>query len=127
MDNRLIEPKRTLEVCKIDGAGIIRHIWITIASSTPYYLREIVIRMWWDNEEHPSVEVPIGDFFGVGHAIAVNYWSLPLSMGPRDGKGFNCFFPMPFSTNARIEIVNEGEPNAILIERTSSSKIKTIY
>jgi len=109
MDNRLIEPKRTLEVCNIDGTGIIRHIWITIASSTPHYLREIVIRMWWDNEEHPSVEVPIGDFFGVGHAIAVNYWSLPLSMGPRDGKGFNCFFPMPFSTNARIEIVNEGD------------------
>ena len=63
--------------------------------------------MWWDNEKNPSVEVPIGDFFGIGHGKTVNFWSLPLSMGPNDGKGFNCFFPMPFSQRARIEIINE--------------------
>jgi hypothetical protein len=85
------------EICNIEGAGMIKHIWMTIASGDPYYLRKAVIRMWWDNEEHPSVECPIGDFFGVGHAKTANFWSLPLSMGPEDGKGFNCFFPMPFS------------------------------
>jgi len=95
------------EICNIEGAGMIKHIWMTIASGDPFYLRKTVIRMWWDNEEHPSVECPIGDFFGVGHAKTVNFWSLPLSMGPEDGKGFNCFFPMPFSERARIEIENE--------------------
>ncbi|MFW9824073.1 MAG: glycoside hydrolase family 172 protein, partial [Candidatus Thorarchaeota archaeon] len=79
--------------------------------SDAYYLRKILIRMWWDDEESPSVECPIGDFFGIGHSKAVNFWSLPLSMGPRDGKGFNCFFPMPFSKGARIEIENQAEVN----------------
>ncbi len=97
------------EICNIEGAGMIKHIWMTIASGDPYYLRKTVIRMWWDNEEHPSVECPIGDFFGVGHAKTANFWSLPLSMGPEDGKGFNCFFPMPFSKRARIEIENESD------------------
>ncbi len=97
------------EICNIEGAGMIKHIWMTIASGDPYYLRKTVIRMWWDNEEHPSVECPIGDFFGLGHAKTVNFWSLPLSMGPEDGKGFNCFFPMPFSERARIEIENESD------------------
>lgn len=109
MDNVLIEPKSKHEVSNINRAGIIKHIWMTILSSDPDYLRKFVIRMWWDNEENPSVECPVGDFFGIGHGKTVNFWSLPFSMGPRDGKGFNCFFPMPFSTNARIELENESE------------------
>ncbi|MHA1688126.1 MAG: glycoside hydrolase family 172 protein [Promethearchaeota archaeon] len=93
-------------VCNIEGAGCIKHIWMTMASPDPYYLRKVLIRMWWDGEENPSVECPIGDFFGVGHSKCVNFWSLPLAMGPQDGKGFNCWFPMPYSQNARIEIEN---------------------
>lgn len=106
-DFNFIKPKQKHNICDINGAGIIRHIWMTLASSDPYYLRKIVIRMRWDDEPEPSVECPIGDFFGVGHGKSVNYWSLPLSMGPQDGKGFNCFFPMPFSKSAKIEVENE--------------------
>lgn len=102
-----INPMDKQILCNIRGAGIIRHIWMTLASRDPLYLRKVIIRMWWDNEDHPSVECPIGDFFGVGHAKSVNFWSLPLSMGPEDGKGFNCWFPMPFAKNAKIEINNE--------------------
>ncbi len=108
-DNVIVPPNEKHEICNISGAGNIRHVWMTLASADPFYLRKIILRMWWDNEEHPSVEVPIGDFFGVGHSKTVNYWSLPLSMGPEDGKGFNCWFPMPFSKNARIEVENQTE------------------
>jgi hypothetical protein len=55
------------------------------------------------------VEAPIGDFFGIGHAIVKNFWSLPLSMSPQDGLGFNCFFPMPFAQRARLEVTNEAQ------------------
>ncbi len=108
-DFTFIKTKQKYVICDIKGAGIIRHIWMTLACSDPFYLRKAVIRIWWDDEPEPSVECPIGDFFGVGHAKAVNYWSMPLSMGPQDGKGFNCFFPMPFSKGAKIEVENETD------------------
>ncbi len=119
-DNIIINSKFKFELCNIHGSGILRHIWTTFAPTTalssngkensdPYYLRKIIIRMWWDDEINPSVECPIGDFFGIGHAQSVNFWSLPLSMSPRDGKGFNSFWPMPFARNARIEVENESD------------------
>lgn len=114
MDNVQINPHDKYKVCDIDGAGIVKHIWMTIANSEENYLRKLIIRIWWDNEEHPSVEAPIGDFFGIGHAKTTNFWSVPFSNGPEDGKGFNCFFPMPFSEHARIEVENESETLTIL-------------
>jgi hypothetical protein len=113
IDTITMGPGEKHEVCYIKGAGCIKHIWMTLASEEPYYLREVIIRMWWDDEVNPSIECPIGDFFGVGHSKMVNYWSLPLSMGPQDGKGFNCWFPMPFSKSARIEVENETKNNFI--------------
>jgi hypothetical protein len=114
MDNIQVEPHSKYEICDIKGAGIIKHIWMTIANSESDYLRKLVLRIWWDNEEHPSVETPIGDFFGIGHAKTTNFWSVPFSNGPEDGKGFNCFFPMPFSERARIEVENQSETLTIL-------------
>ncbi len=112
-DFKLFEPNEKDNICNINGSGIIKHIWMTLASRIPHFLRKVIIRMWWDDEPEPSVECPIGDFFGVGHALTVNYWSLPLSMGPEDGKGFNCWFPMPFSKNTRIEIDNETKDKLV--------------
>jgi len=114
MDNIQVKPSETYQICDISGAGMIKHIWMTIASSDPNYLRKLVLRMWWDNEKNPSVEVPIGDFFGIGHSKTVNFWSLPFSNGPNDGKGFNCFFPMPFTTHAKIEVENESDIITVL-------------
>jgi len=56
----------TATLADIHGAGSIRHIWFTINSPSPFHLRELVLRMYWDGETEPSVEVPIGDFFGTG-------------------------------------------------------------
>ncbi len=113
-DFKIIEKKEKFELCNLTCTGIIKHIWMTLASEDSNYLRKVVIRMWWDDEKNPSVECPIGDFFGIGHAKTVNFWSLTLSMGPSDGKGFNCWFPMPFSKNAKIEVENESENTLIL-------------
>ena len=107
-------------IADIKGAGCITHIWITIAMAADgvpvdekNYLRKIILRMYWDDEKEPSVEVPAGDFFGMGHAMCKNFVSAPLQMSPEDGKGFNCWFPMPFSQNARLEVLNECD-NACL-------------
>jgi hypothetical protein len=103
------EPGQALTIAETTGAGCIKHIWTTMSSPDPYFARKVVLRMWWDGEpvESPSVQVPIGDFFGIGHAIVKTFWSLPLTMSPSDGRGFNCFFPMPFAESARIEVTNE--------------------
>ena len=61
-----IEPGKTVTLAEISGPAIIHHIWVTI-SGEPFYGKKIVLQMYWDDEEQPSVEAPIGDFFGVGH------------------------------------------------------------
>ncbi|MHA1351049.1 MAG: DUF2961 domain-containing protein [Promethearchaeota archaeon] len=114
MDNVLLDPNESYQICDIKGAGIIKHIWMTIASADPNYLRKLVLRMWWDSENEPSVEVPIGDFFGVGHGKTVNFWSLPFSNGPEDGKGFNCFFPMPYGSRAKIEVESQSDLTTVI-------------
>lgn len=109
-DFLVLAPGEGRTIFDVAGAGCIKHIWITLDSPEPYYARRIVLRMWWDGEAEstPSVEVPIGDFFGIGHGIIKNFWSSPLTMSPREGKGFNCYFPMPFSNQARIDVSNES-------------------
>ncbi|MDN4527405.1 glycoside hydrolase family 172 protein [Fictibacillus fluitans] len=97
-------------IADISGAGSITHIWCTVnsPSNEPFILRKLLIQMYWDNEEEASVHVPLGDFFGMGHGISKDFWSLPLVMAPDNGRGFNCFFSMPFSEGATIKIINEG-------------------
>ncbi|MBB5159564.1 glycoside hydrolase family 172 protein [Saccharopolyspora phatthalungensis] len=115
-DRLTIAPGRTATLTEIRGAGSINHIWVTVANERmtpdpwmrePEYLRKLVLRAYWDGERQPSVAVPLGDFFGVGHGRTTNFVSAPLQMSPQDGKAFNCFFPMPFSTGARLEISSE--------------------
>jgi hypothetical protein len=62
--------------------------------------------MYWDGEENPSVETPLGDFFVIGHGKARNFTSAAFAMSPQDGRGMCCYFPMPFQKGARVEIEN---------------------
>jgi len=101
------EPGDRKVIAEIKGAGCIKHIWTTLGFRGEAFTRKLLLRMFWDGEENPSVEVPLGDFFGVGHGIIKNFTSLPLTMSPSSGRGFNCFFPMPFSDGARIEVISE--------------------
>jgi hypothetical protein len=95
-----------------EGPAQITHIWCTFAAPESYAFRRLVIRMYWDGEERPSVEAPIGDFFGVGHGVASHYVSLPLNMvtrqgGPQPFAAMNSFFQMPFLRRGRVSIVNQ--------------------
>jgi hypothetical protein len=98
----------TRTLLDVQGPGCVTHIWITCTSLERSYLRKLLLKMYWDGEAEPSVLVPLGDFFGVGHAKTVNYASLPMVMAVRDGAGLNCYFPMPFSDGARIEVSSEN-------------------
>src|SRR5262245_12971125 len=93
-----IDPGQSAVLGEIAGAGCVKHIWMTMTSrpAEPHDLRQTVLRMFWDGEASPSVEVPLGDFFGLGFGLRRNFVSLPLQMSPQDGRGFNCWFPMPF-------------------------------
>jgi len=106
-DSRRIEAGATLTILDADGPGTISHIWTTIATNENYHLKRIVLRIYWDNEATPSVEAPIGDFFGLGLGIYVSWQSQMLSVG--NDKAMNSYFPMPFARHARITITNEGK------------------
>ena len=104
-----IKPGEVRTIADIKGAGAITHLWFTIASKDPHQLKNLVLRMYWDGEEHPSVESPVGDFFGLGHGRYYQYACLPIQIGT--DKGLNCFWRMPFSNGARVTITNDGPIN----------------
>jgi hypothetical protein len=92
----------------IRGPGQITHIWVTIAPPPPTVSRhDIILRMYWDDETTPSVEAPIGEFFGQGWNESYPMAALPLAAGPREGRAMVSYFPMPFRSRARIEVEND--------------------
>lgn len=110
---RLFAKDQVFTLASIEGSGVIRHIWITIENMTPRKMRNMILRFYWDGQEQPSVEAPIGDFFGISHGLLRQHESAFISMP--EGKGLNCFFPMPFARNARLTITNEtGEDSGML-------------
>ena len=108
-DYKVVKAGGNHSLADYSGPGCIQHIWMTMASDSKYYARDVVLRVYWDSEENPSVEVPIGDFFGIGHGIVKNFWSLPLCMSPEHGRGFNSFFPMPFNEGFKIMVENQSD------------------
>lgn len=89
------------------GSGMIRHLWCTTKPREPKHLRNLILRMYWENHEIPSVEVPLSDFFGVAHGASAPMYSKYIYA--QEGRGYNCFFPMPFSEAAKITITNESD------------------
>lgn len=106
-DYRTVTPGQTLTILDVDGPGTISHIWFTLADREPYSLKRVVLRMYWDGEENPSVETPIGDFFGLGTGAVVAWQSAVLTVS--HDSALNCWFPMPFGHHARITVTNEGK------------------
>ncbi len=109
-DFLILQPGERRAFAEIDGAGCVKHVWITTMplQPEPHDLCGLVLRAFWDGEDTPSVEAPLGDFFGVGFGLRRNFVSLPLQMSPEDGRSMNCWFPMPFAAGARLEIENQG-------------------
>lgn len=107
-DARPIDPGKTLTIADLQGPGRIVHIWFTIADNERFYGKKLVLRMFWDGEKTPSVETPLNDFFCEGHGVDYPVDSLPFRV-TSNGRGRNCYLPMPFAKSARIEVTNEGK------------------
>jgi D-arabinan exo alpha-(1,3)/(1,5)-arabinofuranosidase (non-reducing end) len=93
----------TVTLAEIEGPGTIQHIWLTVY---PQYWRRLVFRCYWDGEESPSIETPLGDFFCCGWCVRCNVSSLPVAVNPAGG--FNCYWEMPFRARARITVENRS-------------------
>ena len=106
-----IEPNETRVLADTKGPGCINHIWMTQRDG----YRNVLLRIFWDGEEHPSVLCPLGDFFGLGSEIVNSYESLLFSASTAGNNQFNTgcalnsYVQMPFNKSARIELVNEGD------------------
>ncbi|HUS91798.1 MAG TPA: glycoside hydrolase family 172 protein [Phycisphaerae bacterium] len=105
-----IPPGGSRVLADIPGPGRITHIWMT----QPNHYRECLLKITWDGAKHPSVLVPLGDFFGLGHGIVNSYQSLLFSASTRannrfnQGCALNCYVPMPFRERAVVELLNES-------------------
>jgi hypothetical protein len=96
----IIEPGKTFTLAEIDGPGAIQHIWITPDEPARFQ----ILRMYWDGEERPSVEVPVGDFFACGLDKFAQVSSQPVAVNP--ASGLNCFWVMPFRKKCKITLEN---------------------
>ncbi len=105
-DSVAVDPGQAATVLDVHGAGVVTHIWFTINSPDPMHLKNLVLRGWWDGESAPSIEVPVGDFFGLGLGEYFIYQSALLAVAPM--KALNAYFQMPFATAARLTLTNEG-------------------
>ena len=102
-----IEPGATQTLMDAQGPGMVSHIWFTIAATDPQHLKKLILRMYWDGESEPSVETPVGDFFGLNVGEYFMYQSALLTVAAV--KALNAYFPMPFRKSALITVTNEGE------------------
>lgn len=108
-----IDPKDTFTLANIEGPGAIQHIWMTPGGNW----RFATLRFYWDDETTPSVEVPVGDFFGMGFNTYAPLNSLPVIVNP--GSSFNCYWKMPFRKKCRITLENRNhEPLTVFYQIT---------
>ncbi len=106
-DSVPVEPGASATLLEVKGAGVITHIWFTIATPDSMHLKNLVLRAWWDGEDKPSIEVPVGDFFGLGLGEYFVYQSEMTAVA--SVKALNAYFQMPFASAARMTVTNEGK------------------
>ncbi|HRW09504.1 MAG TPA: DUF2961 domain-containing protein, partial [Caldilineaceae bacterium] len=95
-----IEPGETFVLADIEGQGAIQQIWMTPTGNWRYS----ILRVYWDDQEQPSIECPLGDFFGMGWGQYAPLNSLAVCVNP--GSAFNCYWEMPFRKRARFTVTN---------------------
>ena len=106
-DSKRIMPGETFVMADLTGPGMVTHIWVTVADNEYAWPRLLRLRVYYDGHKTPSVDAPLGDFFGVGHG----YERELDSMMVRDasfGRAKNSYWPMPFHKSCRITVTNEG-------------------
>jgi hypothetical protein len=109
MDSVKVPANGKVTLAEIDGPACINHLYFAVSCADRLYYRRTLLRIFWDGEREPSVDVPLGDFFGVSHCRVRYFNSLLLCVNPGYNPGMNSYFPMPFSKQSKIEVVNEGD------------------
>jgi hypothetical protein len=104
-----IEPGETITIAEIDGPGAIQHVWMTPTGNW----RFTIMRIYWDGEKEPSVECPVGDFFGMGWGVYAPLSSLAVCVNP--GSAFNCYWTMPFRKKCKITMENINDQEAMTL------------
>ena len=99
----VIHAGETFELANIEGSGAIQQIWMTPTG----HWRYSILRIYWDDQEQPSVECPVGDFFACGWGKFAPLTSLAVCVNP--GSAFNCYWEMPFRKRCRITMTNIGD------------------
>lgn len=126
-DSFVILPGEEIEIADIEGPGAITHLWFVQTCSRVLgpnwetrdedFYRKVLIKMYWDNQKHPSVLAPLGDFFCVGNSMVSNFQSLPFTVSVKPSQtlkyggdaAMNCYLTMPFNKRAKIVIENQSE------------------
>ena len=103
----------TITIAEMEGPGAIQHIWMTPTGNWRY----TIMRIYWDDEKEPSVETPVGDFFGMGWNVYAPINSLPVTVNP--GSAFNCYWTMPF--------IKKESPFAVIIVQTVNESLLFIF
>ena len=114
-DNSNVPPGRKKILLDVKGPGVITHIWMTFLGPGPHPWakngsanhQEMLLRMYWDGNERPAVEAPVGDFFANSFGRRSEVISLPVAV--EDADSYNCFWHMPFRRSARIEVINQSD------------------
>jgi len=106
-DSRSIEVGGELVLADLTGPGVINHMWSTIATDDVFHGRSLILKVYYDGASYPAVQVPLGDFFGVGHGAAADYHSAVTAVSSL-GRARSCYWKMPFHKNAKVVISNDG-------------------
>ena len=103
-----IDAGKTFTLAEIQGPGAIQHIWMTPTGTW----RFAILRIYWDDETEPSVECPVGDFFGMGWNQYAHLNSIAVTVNP--GSAFNCYWVMPFRKKCKITMENINPDGAAM-------------
>lgn len=105
-----IGPGETFTLLEHDGPGCLTHLYCALVLPDVRDYRHAILRCYWDGSPDPSVEVPLGDFFGIAHGQVREFTSQLLAVNPGMGSshGLNAYFPMPFSEGAKVTLENRG-------------------
>jgi HEAT repeat protein len=106
-DSKHIMPGQTLVMADLAGPGVVTHIWLTVADNEFGWPRLLRLRAYYDGKKTPSVDSPLGDFFGVGHGMERDLNSIMVE-DTSLGRARNSYWPMPFQKSCKITVTNEG-------------------
>lgn len=110
--NRRIRGGERVVLADIEGPGTVNHIWLTVPPAPPERMRALILEVFYDDADEPSISVPVLDFFGCAHGRPVDFHSALTAV--QEGRGFNSYVPIPFHHRLRVEFLNAGERSTLL-------------